>query len=86
MVPNQSEFDAGVYLSVTDIAVDCKTYPCTIQVTIKQSKTDPFMKGVQLFLGRIEHQICSIKRILLYLALRGYKPGDLCLSPKTINS
>ena len=62
---------------MTDIAVDSKSYPCTIQMTIKQFKTDPFRKGVQLFLGRTEHQICPIKGILPYLALRGNKPGAL---------
>ena len=54
-VPNQREFDVNTHLSVTDIAVDSKTSPSVIQVTIKQSKTDPFRKGVQLFLGQTDH-------------------------------
>ena len=79
-VPNQSEFDGNIHLSVTDIAVDSKTSPSVIQVSIKQSKTDPFRKGVQLFLGRTDHHICPVKGILPYLALRGTKPGPLFIT------
>ena len=79
-VPNQSEFDVNTHLSVTDIAVDSKTSPSVIQVAIKQSKTDPFRKGIQLFLGRIDHHICPVKGILPYLALQGTKPGPLFIT------
>ena len=48
-VPAQSEYDLGAHLSIRDIAVDSKSSPTTIQVTIKQSKTDPFRQGVQLW-------------------------------------
>ena len=50
-----------------------------IQVSIKQSKTDPFRKGVQLFLAKTGKNICPITAIIPYLALRGAKQGPLFL-------
>ena len=47
-VPAQSEYYPGAHLSIGDIAVDSKSNPTTVQVTIKQLKTDPFRQGVQL--------------------------------------
>ena len=70
-VLNQGEFDVTTHLSVADIAIDSKTSPSVIQVTIKQSKTNPFRKGVRLVLGQTDQQICPAKEILPYLALRG---------------
>ena len=50
-----------------------------MQVSIKQSKTDPFHKGVQLFLAKTGKKICPITAIMPYLALQGPKQGPLFL-------
>ena len=76
-VPSQAEYDQGPDLSLGDVAVDSKTAPTTIQITIKQSKTDPFRQGVQLHLGKTDSDICPITAILPYLAIRGARPGPL---------
>ena len=76
-VPSQAEYDQGAHLSLGDVAVDSKTAPTTIQITIKQSKTDPFRQGVQLHLGKTDSDICPITAILPYLAIRGARPGPL---------
>ena len=55
---------------VNDIAIDSADSPSLIQVSIKQSKTDPFRKGVQLFLAKTGKNICPITAIMPYLALR----------------
>ena len=52
MVPSQAEYDPDTHLSSADVALDDKVNPSVIQVTIKQSKTDPFRLGVDLYLGR----------------------------------
>ena len=41
-------YEPGVHLCVEDIAVDDPLSPAVLQVTIKQSKTDPFRKGVSV--------------------------------------
>ena len=72
-VPSQSEYDPSTHLSLDDIAIDSADSPSVIQVSIKQSKTDPFRKGVQLFLAKTGKNICPITAIIPYLALRGPK-------------
>ena len=74
-VPSINDYDPTVHLSFQDVAIDSSTAPTVIRISIKQSKTDPFRKGIQLFLGTTDHIICPIKAILPYLALRRSKPG-----------
>ena len=51
-VPSLESHDAGVHLSLSDIALDSHSDPSMVQLRIKQSKTDPFWQGVEIFLGR----------------------------------
>ena len=77
-VPSQSEYDPDSHLSLTDIALDNKVNPSLIQVRIKQSKTDPFRQGVDIYLGRTgKGIICPIQAIVPYLMKRGAQPGPL---------
>ena len=50
-VPGDEEYDPQVHPSVGDIAVDDGRSPSLLCISIKQSKTDPFRKGVDLFIG-----------------------------------
>ena len=74
VVPSDSSFDPSQHLSYQDIAVDDLKQPTFITVNIKQSKTDPFRKGVQIVIGRTGGPLCPVAAILAYMALRG--PGD----------
>lgn len=76
-VPTGSSYDPGVHLSVGDIAVDHPSRPSFVRVTIKQSKTDPFRKGVDLFIGRTGTDLCPVAALLDYLQARGTSPGPL---------
>ena len=49
------------------------------EITIKQSKTDPFRQGVTLSLGRTDHEICPVQAIVSYLAAQGSRTGPLFL-------
>ena len=51
-VPSTNDYDPTVHLSLQDIVIDSHTAPTVIRVNIKQSKMDPFRKGIQLFLGK----------------------------------
>ena len=51
-VPSDSLFNPGTHLSLADVAFDHATDPTQLEISIKQSKTDPFRKGVTLMLGR----------------------------------
>ena len=81
-VPSLQEFDPEVHLTIKDIAIDKIVEPSVVRVTIKQSKTDPFRQGINLFLGATEHTVCPIKAILPYLVLRGKKDGPLFITAK----
>ena len=79
-VPSINNFDPTVHLSFQDIAIDSRTSPTIIRLIFKQSKTDLFRKGVQLFPRKMDYSICPIKAILPYLALRGSRPGPLFIT------
>ena len=76
-IPSQDTFDDAVHLSFNDISVDDKQNPKVIAIRIKQSKTDPFRKGVTLMLGKTENKVCPVSALLPYLAIRGSKHGPL---------
>ena len=75
--PQQGVFDPTIHLGFADMAVDNPMNPSFIRVTIKQSKTDPFCQGVQLFLGRTCTDLCPVAAMLGYIDVRGLGPGPL---------
>ena len=79
-VPSLDAYDPSVHLSLGDVALDSRTAPTIVWLTIKQSKTDPFRKGAKLCLGRTESAVCPIKALLSYLAIRKTAPGPLFIS------
>ena len=76
-VPSQEAYDSSVHLSIEDVAVDSKSNPTTIWLTIKHSKTDPFCMRVNLCLGRTKSVVCPIKALLPYLNIQGSTPESL---------
>jgi len=76
-VPADNSFDSEVHLCFSDVAVDNPAQPQVIQITIKQSKTDPFRKGIKLYLGKTSSDLCPVVSLLNYLVIRGNKPGPL---------
>ena len=76
-VPSDAEFDEQVHLCVADVALDDKRNPSMARVTVKQSKTDPFRKGMDLFIGRTGTDLCPVAALLDYLSMRRSGPGPL---------
>ena len=76
-IPSDSEYDSGAHLSFSDIAIDSPTNPTIMQVRIKSSKTDPFRKGVDIYLGRTHNSLCPITAMMAYLSVRGDTAGPL---------
>ena len=50
MVPSAAMYDPAVHLSYGDVMTDNIATPKYIEVVIKSSKTDPFRKGVTIYL------------------------------------
>lgn len=74
---SESSFDPGANLCYSDIAIDDPAKPTILKVRIKASKTDPFRKGVDVYLGRTDKDLCPLEAILPYLAIRSDKQGFL---------
>ena len=76
-VPNDQNYDPSCHLSVGDVAVDNPRAPTLLRVSIKQSKTDPFRKGIDLYMGRTGTEVCPVAAMLKYLVARGSQAGPL---------
>ena len=76
-VPSESAYDIAVYLNRDDLAVDSVANPSIIKATIKASKTDQFRKGVDIYVGRTNNELCPVAAILAYIASRGDDSGFL---------
>ena len=75
VVPSDREYDASVHLSYGDVRVDSTENPQFIEVAIKASKTDPFRKGVTVYLGRTSSDLCPVSAVLAYMVQRGTEAG-----------
>ena len=80
-VPAANQYDSSVHLSLADVSIDNHTAPSVVKLTIKQSKTDTFRQGVDIFLGRTSSRICPVSALTTYLAERGSSPGPLFTLP-----
>ena len=81
VVPLVSEYDPAVHLSVEDVWVDSISAPQYLGVWIKASKTNPFRKGVLVYLGRTDKELCPVAAVLSYMVLQGEAAGPLfCFS------
>ena len=76
-IPSDSAFDPSQHLCPADISVDSHVQPSLLRVHLKQSKTDPFHQGINIFLGRSNSDLCPVSAILSYLSLRGTDQGPL---------
>ena len=76
-VPGDGGYDPAVHLSLSDVAIDDPRKPTMVRLTIKQSKTDPFRKGIELFVGKTACPLCPVAALLDYLLARGREPGPL---------
>ena len=50
--PDEGGYDPAVHLSYADAALDNPRKPSFMRITIKQSKSDPFRTGMNLYIGR----------------------------------
>ena len=64
----------ATYVSIDNISKDSRDNPQLLKVTLKQSKTDPFCLGVDLYPKAIGATICPVKGLLLYFAVCAHAP------------
>ena len=80
-VPQQDNYDSFTHLSLADIAIDRRFSPETVQVHIKQSKTDAFQQGANICLRKTDEEACPVRAIVASLAIRSNKPRPLFILP-----
>lgn len=68
-MPSQQAYDPEVHLNLADLAIDSHEAPSLIRILIKQSKTDPFRQGVEVFLGATKADICPVQALIQYLGI-----------------
>ena len=76
-VPEGAQYDKTTHLSFGDVAVDNRTDPQAIRVRLKASKTDPFRRGVDVYVGKTGNALCPVAAMLAYLGVRGTAEGPL---------
>ncbi len=79
MVPSDTGYDPQVHLNYGDATVDNVGHPQFMVVRIKASKTDPFRKGVSIYLGTTGSDLCPVAAMLDYMVRRGQAPGPMFL-------
>ena len=80
MILSEAFYDLTRHLSMKDITNDSRDKPCLLQVAFKQFKTNPFIRGVDIYLGTTYCVICPIKAMSAYLILRGGQTGPLFIT------
>ena len=73
--PSEKEYDPEVHLCYQDITVENHQEPTYLQVSVKESKTDPFTQGVMLYVGVTQSDLCPEATALSFMITRGNKPG-----------
>lgn len=77
VTPSETTYDSQTHLCFSDVKVDSRVSPSFLQVVIKASKTDPFRRGVSLYIGATDGPLCPVAAVLSYMVVRGDARGPL---------
>ena len=69
-VAPSARYDPAVHLSYTDACVNDKSSPEWMGVHFKASKTDPFRRGITMYIGATGKDLCPVAALLGYMVLR----------------
>ena len=61
-------------IRASDVAIDSHTSPSVVRIHLRRAKTDPFGKGVFIYLVRTQLPLCPVVAVLNYLVVR--PPGE----------
>lgn len=66
-------------IRVSDVAVDSHESPSVLRVHLRKAKTDPFGKGVEIYLGKTGLPLCPVVALTNFMARRppGLEDGPL---------
>ena len=78
-LPSVKKYDPSAHLCLGDVALDSTKEPTLVQLSIKQSKTDPFRQGIKLFLAKTGKSMCPVQALIPFLTAQGPIAGPLFL-------
>ena len=84
-IPSDTSYNSSQHLSIADISasstkgISSASNVSTLAGKIKQSKTDPFGKGVTVYLQKTGKPLCPVTALMKYLQFRGPHNGPLFL-------
>ena len=61
----------------SDVTIDSHASPSELRVLFRRAKTDPFGKGVFIYLGKTDSVLCPVAAVLGYLTVRPAGEGPL---------
>ncbi len=64
-------------LQTSEVAMDSHSNPTVIRLFLRKAKTDPFGKGVYIYLGKTSKPVCLVMVLRKYLAIRPSHQGAL---------
>lgn len=67
-LPNALVFSSYVRLTLQDIAAECPVFPSSKRVRIEASKNNPFLEGVNIYIGKGCFPLCAVGASMAYLA------------------
>ena len=70
-VGTDGPFDPDKDLTARDVQVDNLHNPQLLKIHLKQSKTDPFRVGTDIFMSRTHDQLCPVSALLAWLICSG---------------
>ena len=74
-IPSATAYDSQIHLSWGDVAIDNPASPTCVRAHLKQSKTDPLGRGVNIYIGPATNELCPVQALLAYVASRGTHAG-----------
>ena len=66
-------------ITLADVSVDSHSAPSVLKVRLRKAKTDPFGRGVELFLGKTGALICPVSAVLKFLEVCSKENGPLLI-------
>ena len=75
-----SAFDPSVHLAWGDLAVHKPENPAVLSIRVKATKTDPFRRGITLYIGRVPSDLCPVSAVLAYMVSWKDRDGPLFIS------
>ncbi|XP_065915627.1 uncharacterized protein [Dysidea avara] len=78
-IPLEGSYDTSRHLSLQDVTVDNRAEPRLLQLILKQSKTDPFKQGAQVYIHSL-HDYLSSQSSAILPGKRSSHPGPLFIT------